>query len=165
MNEVRPLLSVVVPVFNQASSIVDNLEVISERISGRARTAIFEIVVVSDGSIDATEDELLGEAGAGAFRVFHYDRNLGKGYAVKLGALEALGDWIGFVDADLDLDPADLPATFAVRRSEGSTSRSARSGTRTRRCTTHSRASPRPGCSSSLFGCSSGSTSGTPRSG
>jgi glycosyltransferase involved in cell wall biosynthesis len=104
----RPLLSVVVPVFNQASSIVANLRVISERIqAGLEPGESFEVVVVSDGSIDATEEELLSGQG-GPFRVFHYDRNLGKGYAVKLGALEASGNWIGFVDADLDLDPADL---------------------------------------------------------
>ena len=108
--EATPTLSVVVPVFNQASSIVDNLEVIRERISERLGES-FEIIVVSDGSIDETEDALLARQGAGGFRVFHYDRNLGKGYAVKLGALEAVGDWIGFVDADLDLDPADL-ATY-----------------------------------------------------
>ncbi len=105
----RPLLTVVVPVFNQAASIVANLDVIRERV-GDALGEEFEIVVVSDGSIDATEDELVAQAPGGAFRVFHYDRNLGKGYAVKLGALEAEGEWIGFVDADLDLDPADLAA-------------------------------------------------------
>jgi glycosyltransferase involved in cell wall biosynthesis len=102
-----PTLSVVVPVFNQASSIVDNLEVIRNRLL-EAFGESFEIVVVSDGSIDETEAALLAKRGAGGFRVFHYDRNLGKGYAVKLGALEAFGDWIGFVDADLDLDPGDL---------------------------------------------------------
>jgi glycosyltransferase involved in cell wall biosynthesis len=103
----RPLLSVIVPVFNQAASIVANLQTIRERI-GESLDGDFEIVVVSDGSIDTTEDELVAQAPAGAFRVFHYDRNLGKGYAIKLGALEAHGEWIGFVDADLDLDPADL---------------------------------------------------------
>jgi dolichol-phosphate mannosyltransferase len=102
-----PTLSVVVPVFNQASSIVDNLEVIRSRVHESLGDS-FEIVVVSDGSIDETEDALLAKEGAGGFRVFHYDRNLGKGYAVKLGALEAVGEWIGFVDADLDLDPGDL---------------------------------------------------------
>lgn len=100
-------LSVVVPVFNQASSIVGNLETIRERVASKLGHD-FEIVVVSDGSIDATESELLERQKEGGFRVFHYDRNLGKGYAVKLGALEAFGEWIGFVDADLDLDPADL---------------------------------------------------------
>lgn len=116
MSELRPLLSVVVPVFNQATSIVGNLEVVRERLAAEL-TEAFEIVVVSDGSIDATEGELLAQAPGGSFRVFHYDRNLGKGYAVKLGALEARGDWIGFVDADLDLDPAYL-AFFVARARE-----------------------------------------------
>jgi len=109
-HEERPALSVVVPVFNQAASIVGNLEVIRRRV-GEVLGEPFEIVVVSDGSIDSTEDELIMRAPAGSVRVFHYDRNLGKGYAVKLGSLEARGDWIGFVDADLDLDPASL-ATY-----------------------------------------------------
>lgn len=108
-----PRLSVVVPVFNQASSIVANIEIIRERVSARLGDD-FEVIVVSDGSIDTTEDELVAQRGAGGYRVFHYDRNLGKGYAVKLGALESRGRWIGFVDADLDLDPADL-ADYVAR--------------------------------------------------
>jgi glycosyltransferase involved in cell wall biosynthesis len=103
----QPTLSVVVPVFNQAASIVANLEVIRERLAATLGDD-FEIVVVSDGSIDATEEELVAEAPDGAFRVFHYDRNMGKGYAIKVGALEAVGRWVGFVDADLDLNPEDL---------------------------------------------------------
>ena len=103
-------MSVVIPVFNQASSIVENVEVIRERVlAGLREGETLEIVVVSDGSIDTTEAELVAQ-GQGSSRVFHYDRNLGKGYAVKLGALEAAGDWVGFVDADLDLDPAALSA-------------------------------------------------------
>ena len=115
MGDVQPLLSVVVPVFNQGAAIAANLEVIRERV-GAELPGELEIVVVSDGSIDATQDELLARAPEGAYRVFHYDRNLGKGYAVRLGGLEARGRWIGFVDADLDLDPRDL-ATY-VRQAE-----------------------------------------------
>lgn len=113
----RPLLSVVVPVFNQAASIVGNLEVIRQRVQEHLDGSL-EIVAVSDGSIDATEDQLVESAPNGAFRVFHYDRNLGKGYAIKLGALESRGEWIGFVDADLDLDPADLGTYVAHARAE-----------------------------------------------
>ena len=111
-----PLLSVVVPVFNQAASIVGNIGTIRERVA-EGLDAPFELIVVSDGSIDATEDELLASSGEGEFRVFHYDRNLGKGYAVKLGALESHGRWVGFIDADLDLDPRGL-AEFVRRAQE-----------------------------------------------
>jgi glycosyltransferase involved in cell wall biosynthesis len=105
-------LSVVVPVFNQAGSIVANVTVIRDRIAARVDGAI-EVIVVSDGSIDRTDETLLESALPGV-RVLHYDRNLGKGYAVKVGALEATGRWIGYVDADLDLDPAGLPELMAV---------------------------------------------------
>jgi glycosyltransferase involved in cell wall biosynthesis len=104
---VEPTLSVIVPVFNQAAQIVENLRVIRHRIGDRMDEP-FEIVVVSDGSIDQTTERLLESRAEEGIRVFHYDRNLGKGYAIKVGALEARGRWIGFVDADLDLDAASL---------------------------------------------------------
>lgn len=102
-----PELSVVVPVYNQADAIVGNVDVIERRIEEGLRRP-FELVVVSDGSVDRTDEALLVRRSE-RVRVFHYDRNLGKGYALKLGALQARGAWIGYVDADLDLDPASLP--------------------------------------------------------
>ena len=41
-------------------------------------------------------------------RVIHYDRNLGKGYAVQVGRARSARPVVSFVDADLDLDPAPL---------------------------------------------------------
>jgi hypothetical protein len=108
------LLSVVVPVYNQAGSIVENVRVIRERVAA-ALDEPFELIVVSDGSVDETEERLL-EAKDGLLRTIHYDRNLGKGYAVKAGALAAKGRWIAFVDADLDLDPASIPVFLAHAR-------------------------------------------------
>jgi glycosyltransferase involved in cell wall biosynthesis len=103
----EPTLSVIVPVFNQEASIVENLRVIRQRIADHSDEP-FEVIVVSDGSIDETAQRLLESRAEQGLRVFHYDRNLGKGYAVKVGALEARGRWVGFVDADLDLDAASL---------------------------------------------------------
>src|SRR5207247_1743577 len=76
-----------------------------------------EVVVVSDGSVDGTHERLL-EARSKAVRVIHYDRNLGKGYAVKAGALAAHGDWVALIDADLDLDPSSIPTYLEVARGE-----------------------------------------------
>lgn len=101
------LLTVVVPVYNQAQSIVANLDTIEERIR-EGLGEPFELIVVSDGSADRTEELLLGRRRE-LVRVLHYDRNLGKGYALKLGGLQARGRWVGYVDADLDLDPAAIP--------------------------------------------------------
>lgn len=115
--DAQPLLSVVVPVFNQAGSIVENIRVIRERVAATL-DGPFETIVVSDGSVDSTEARLL-EGELEGVRVLHYDRNLGKGYAVKVGSLEARGRWVGYVDADLDLDPASLAEYVAIAERDG----------------------------------------------
>lgn len=112
------MLSVVVPVFNGGEEIVDNVGVIRRAAAGPLTPEDIEIVVVSDGSIDGTAERLLAVRGEG-IRVIHYDRNLGKGYAVKAGALASRGDWIAVVDADLDLDPGAIPSFLEVARREG----------------------------------------------
>jgi glycosyltransferase involved in cell wall biosynthesis len=113
----RPLLTVVVPVYNGGDEIVDNISTIRLAVTKELGDAAVELVVVSDGSIDGTAERLLETRSPGV-RVIHYDRNLGKGYAVRAGALAAAGEWIGLIDADLDLDPASLPVYLAVARSE-----------------------------------------------
>jgi glycosyltransferase involved in cell wall biosynthesis len=100
----RPLLSIVVPVYSQPQ-IADNVRVIRERVA-QGLGEPFELIVVSDGS--EGDEDLLAES-TGLARVIHYDRNLGKGFAVKAGALVARGEYISYVDSDLDLDPASIP--------------------------------------------------------
>jgi glycosyltransferase involved in cell wall biosynthesis len=109
-------LTVVVPVYNGGDEIVGNVEQIREAIA-RGVPGELELIVVSDGSIDGTAERLL-ERRSRTVRVIHYDRNLGKGYAVKLGALGARGDWVALVDSDLDLDPASVPTFLAVAQRE-----------------------------------------------
>ncbi len=111
------VLSVVVPVYNQADSIAENVRVIRDSVAAGLGGAT-ELIVVSDGSIDDTQEQALA-ASDERTRVLHYDRNMGKGYAVKIGALEARGRWIAYVDADLDLDPALLPAYVARAEEAG----------------------------------------------
>jgi glycosyltransferase involved in cell wall biosynthesis len=114
--EQRPVLSVVIPVYNQAASIVENVEEIRRRVVSELPEPV-ELVVVSDGSIDRTAERLL-DARSEVVRVVHYDRNLGKGYAVKAGAMAARGRFISYVDADLDLDPGSIPEFLEVARRE-----------------------------------------------
>jgi Glycosyl transferase family 2 len=76
------------------------------------------LIVVSDGSVDKTVECALA-AGHPDVRVLHYDRNLGKGYAVKLGLLAARAPYVGFIDSDLDLHPAELPRFHAAIRDKG----------------------------------------------
>jgi glycosyltransferase involved in cell wall biosynthesis len=104
------VLTVVVPVYNGGPEIVENVGVIRRAAAGDLAPDEVELVVVSDGSIDGTAERLLAARSDVNMRVIHYDRNFGKGYAVKAGALAANGSWIAVVDADLDLDPAAIPA-------------------------------------------------------
>ncbi len=110
-------LSVIVPVFDQAKMIAENVQTIRERLAA-GMSAPFEIIVVSDGSVDGTAERVI-ERDLPDVRVLYYDRNLGKGYAVKTGAREARGRWVGYIDADLDLDPASLPVYMETAEREG----------------------------------------------
>ena len=109
----------VVPVYNGGDGIVDNVGVIQRSVAAGLPGEDVEVIVVSDGSIDDTAERLLSARGEAGIRVIHYDRNLGKGYAVKTGALAAHGDWIALVDADLDLDPASVPHYVETAQREG----------------------------------------------
>jgi glycosyltransferase involved in cell wall biosynthesis len=113
-----PALTVVVPVYNGGDEIVDNVGVIRRAAAGSLHADDVELVVVSDGSIDGTSERLLAARSDVDMRVIHYDRNLGKGYAVKLGALAATGRWIAIVDADLDLDPGAIPSFLETAERE-----------------------------------------------
>jgi glycosyltransferase involved in cell wall biosynthesis len=112
------LLTVVVPVFNGGDEVVDNVGVIQRAVAAGLPGEAVETIVVSDGSIDGSSERLLAARADVGIRVIHYDRNLGKGYAVKAGALAARGDWVAIIDADLDLDPASIPTYLAVAREE-----------------------------------------------
>jgi glycosyltransferase involved in cell wall biosynthesis len=114
----RIAVTVVVPVYNGGPEIVANVETIRSSVQRGLPGETIEVVVVSDGSIDDTAERLLAARTSAGIRVIHYDRNLGKGYAVKTGALAAEGDWVAIVDADLDLDPAAIPAYLEVGRRE-----------------------------------------------
>jgi glycosyltransferase involved in cell wall biosynthesis len=109
--ESGPLLSVVIPVYNGAAFIAENVSIIRREL-GAARVP-YELIVVSDGSADDTVERVAGVAHP-EVRVLHYDRNIGKGYAVKLGLLAARGRFVGFIDSDLDLHPAELVSFLAA---------------------------------------------------
>ncbi|WP_217914366.1 glycosyltransferase family 2 protein [Miltoncostaea marina] len=101
----RPMLSVVAPAFNQAATIYANIAEIAARLETLG--VGHELIVVSDGSLDRTRDELDRHSVRGV-RVLAYDRNLGKGYALRTGSAAARGDYVAWIDSDLDLDPAGL---------------------------------------------------------
>ena len=95
-----PRLSVVVPAYNEEQRIEATLRRIGEWL--REHTADPEIVVVDDGSTDATADTVAAVQKDIPFVHFlSLGSNRGKGAAVREGVLAAQGDLILFSDADL----------------------------------------------------------------
>jgi len=112
-----PLLSLVVPVFNEEDSIdifLDTVPALMERDGLR-----FEIVFVNDGSRDNTLGHLLDRSGADRrLRIVNLSRNFGKEAALTAGIDHARGDVIVPMDIDLQ-DPPELIEPFMARWREG----------------------------------------------
>ncbi|MEI6631738.1 MAG: glycosyltransferase family 2 protein [bacterium] len=95
-----PLLSVIVPVYNEAGTIRQILEKI------RLIAIDKEIIVVDDGSSDGT-GKILRELEEDSVKIIHHSTNRGKGAAVLTGLNNAASEFVIIQDADLEYDPAD----------------------------------------------------------
>lgn len=99
-------LSIVIPVFNERSTI---LEILKRTESVDLGGIDKEIIIVDDYSTDGTE-EILKNLDSGDYRISFQDKNRGKGAALRRGFKEATGDIIIIQDADLEYNPVDYPA-------------------------------------------------------
>lgn len=99
-------LSVVVPVFNERSTIEEILRRIDHTRLAR------QVVLVDDGSSDGTRDILnvLNAQGRRDLVVIFHEQNQGKGAAVRTGIANTAGDIVLVQDADLEYDPKDYPS-------------------------------------------------------
>ncbi len=112
-------ISVVMPAYNEASHIVSNVIETAKTLADFGYD--FEIIVVDDGSPDKTylyAARLLATHPE-RVRVVHYDENQGKGNALMCGTSYAVGEYIVFLDADMDLHPAQLPTFFGIMEAGG----------------------------------------------
>jgi len=100
-------LSVIVPVFNEEKTVTAILDLLVSVNVG----ADLEIIIVDDGSTDATAERIRAWAGGrqNVVTAFH-GANRGKGAAVRTGIGLVTGDVAVVQDADLEYDPADFKA-------------------------------------------------------
>ena len=110
-----PLISLVVPVFNEAAAVCAFLDRVAPEI---ARSGVrFETIFVNDGSTDGTLAVLLAQSRPG-LRIVNLLRNFGKEAAMTAGLDHAQGDAAVLMDVDLQ-DPPELLVRFVMLWEEG----------------------------------------------
>jgi glycosyltransferase involved in cell wall biosynthesis len=93
-----PLLSIIVPVYNEANTIRQILDKIN------AVPIDKEVILVDDGSSDGT-DRILRELQGNNLKLIHHTTNRGKGAAFLTGLAHSSGEFVIIQDADLEYDP------------------------------------------------------------
>jgi dolichol-phosphate mannosyltransferase len=101
-----PVLSVVVPLYNEEDNVVEMQQQIDAALAGRD----YELVLVDDGSKDQT---LVRIQPGPRVRVIVLEKNSGQSAAMHAGIHGAKGDVIITLDGDLQNDPADIPVMIA----------------------------------------------------
>ncbi|WP_343631665.1 glycosyltransferase family 2 protein [Roseateles sp.] len=107
-----PTLSCIVPAYNEAA----NLRELLPRLRGMLESCVaaglggWEVLVVDDGSADGTAELLRRWSLEPGLRALRLSRNFGKEAALSAGLVEARGDLVLMMDADLQHDPALIPS-------------------------------------------------------
>ena len=103
-------ISIIVPVYNEEKTILEILKKLSDI---KKTYENIEIIVINDGSIDSS-NQILENNSNFYDSLLSYEKNKGKGNAVRNGLKVARGDYVTFQDADLEYDPKDLLKFFKV---------------------------------------------------
>lgn len=98
----RPLVSIVLPAYNEAAVLNRSLTRVCTHMAGLEREYRWEVVVINDGSTDETGD--IAETFArhhSEVRVYHHFTNFGLGQALRFAAGHCRGDYVLMLDVDL----------------------------------------------------------------
>lgn len=105
----RPLISVVIPTFNEEDSIIE-LSNLLEKVLNRETKNSYEVIFIDDGSTDSTFSVIKDvNKKNNKFKSIRFRRNYGKSAALSVGFKAAKGAVIITMDADLQDDPHEIP--------------------------------------------------------
>jgi len=109
-----PHLSIVMPLYNEGAHIISNVE---QTMAVLRMLGPFEMILVNDGSSDNSADAIarLAEQFPSEVVPLQLPRS-GKGEALRRGAQAARGEFVVFIDSDLDLPPEQILFFVAIQR-------------------------------------------------
>lgn len=108
----RPLVSVIIPVFNEQNTlqkVISQVQTYIKQVKTRQgkplNTKDYEVILVNDGSTDNTAKIAKNYQSKSNFQVFNFQKNRGKGFALRHGIKQAKGKFLIVQDADLEYHP------------------------------------------------------------
>ena len=106
MNAPLPLISVILPAYNEEALLEDHVEQVCGYLRSIEDRYRWEVLVINDGSSDGTA-EIANRLSArhSQVRALHHPRNFGLGQTLRFGFANARGDFIVTLDVDLSYDP------------------------------------------------------------
>ncbi|MDX1949124.1 MAG: glycosyltransferase family 2 protein [Rickettsiales bacterium] len=107
-------LSIVIPIYNEE----DNISPMVEAIKNAITNLKYEIVFVDDGSSDSSVEKI-NSLKEGNIKLVKFTRNFGQTSAMAAGIEYAEGEYLAFLDGDLQNDPTDIPIMLEKLKSEG----------------------------------------------
>ena len=100
---VRPCVSVVMPIYNEAATVAEIIGVVL------SQPCVAELIIVDDASTDGTWDAIKAVKADSRVKTFRHEVNQGKGAALRTGISRATADLVVIQDADLEYDPGEYP--------------------------------------------------------
>ena len=107
INKTLKSVSVVIPAYNENEIILDTIKECEISLTGIDH----EIIIVDDGSLDGTYEKVQEFArGNNNVRIVNYGCNRGKGFALRYGFKHTKGNFVVFIDADMNIHPRQILA-------------------------------------------------------
>ncbi len=111
------MISFIIPVYNKGEILFKTLSSLIAHLN-RSPFADYEIIIVSDGSTDNSFTEALRFKTRSNkqhyIKIFHYNKNIGKGFALRFGFFKSRGQNVVFLDGDLDISSNQVLTALKV---------------------------------------------------